>query len=204
MAAESYRTRAAKLTAAAAALKEESAAAAPFCLVFMTDAARAPKPELVARALPAGSAIILRDYDLPTRRALARRLCAIAQPRGVLILVGEDTALARDVGADGVHLPSWAREPDDRGGLIVTRACHNEDDLRKAADMGADIALLSPVYPTGSHAGAPTLGADEFRRMAAVSPLPVLALGGVDETNAAALAGANVVGLAAISAFLPR
>ncbi len=169
----------------------------------MTDAARAPEPELVARAMPAGSAIILRDYDLPARRALARRLCAIARSKGVLFLVGEDAALARAIGADGVHLPSWAAAPDNRSGLIVTRACHTERDLLESADRGADIALLSPVYSTGSHVGAPSLGADEFRRLAATAPIPVLALGGVDERNATALAGPNVAGFAAIGAFLP-
>ncbi len=207
MTGDGFRTRAAKLAAAAAALKRESAAAAPFSLAFMTDAARAPQPELIARALPPNAAVIFRDYAAPDRAHLARRLISIAKQRGVLFLVGADARLARAISADGVHLPSWAQPSDgphdDYAGLIVSCACHDADDLARAAAIHADVAFLSPVFPTQSHMGADALGAEKFNALAADAKLPVLALGGVDERNVSKLAGRNVAGLAAIGAFLP-
>ncbi len=169
----------------------------------MTDAARAPRPELIVRALPLGAAVILRDYEAPGRAALAARLAAIARRRGVRFLVGADIALARAVDADGVHLPSWASWPDDTGGLMVSCACHNAEDLDRAARRGANVAFLSPVFPTESHRGAEALGPQKFKALAARAKLPVLALGGVDKRNARAIAAPNVAGLAAIGAFLP-
>ena len=173
----------------------------------MTDAARAPRPELIARALPRGAAIILRDYTANNRMALARRLCAIAKARGVFFLVGADGSLAKAVGADGVHLPSWITPTKARelsaGAGIVTCACHNGDDLARAAALGADLAFLSPVFETASHPDAGSLGVEEFKERAAAAAIPVLALGGVDERNARALAGPNVAGFAGIGAFLP-
>lgn len=205
---DGLRTRAAKLAAAADALKRESARAAPFSLAFMTDAARAPNPELIARTLPRGAAIILRDYAEPKRAALAHRLRAIAKARGVFFLVGADVALARFVGADGVHLPSWAKLSDatapNAGELIVSCACHDGEDLARAAAMGADLAFLSPVFATASHPDAKALGAEAFSTCAAGATLPVLALGGIDERNADRLAGPNVAGFGAINAFLAR
>ncbi len=195
--------RAAKLAGAAHALKRQSGLTPPFSLAFMSDRHRAPHPELIARVLPAGSAIILRDYRLPKRRALARRLKAICAARGVKLLVGADLALAIDIQADGVHYPRW-RAPDAPApnGMIVTTSAHNAQELLRADLWGADLAFLSPAFPSASHANAQGLGPATFRTLAARSPLPVLALGGVTEVNAAALAGPNVAGLAAIGAFL--
>lgn len=202
---QSFRTRSAILAAAARALKAASGRSAPFSLVFMTDAERVPDPELVARAMPRGAAVILRDYRDPGRAALARRLKSICERRGVLLLIGADPCLAAGVGADGLHWPRWRRpNAGEAASLISTASCHYADDLEMAASLGVSAALLSPVFATSSHKGATGLGADRFTALAARARLPVLALGGVDETNARFLAGPNVAGLAAIGAFLPK
>ncbi len=195
------RTRAAKLAAAAQSLKQASGRdGAAFCLAFMTDRVRTPHPEIIARAMPAGSAVILRDYDNADRTGLARRLRSITEKNGVLLLIGADLALAQKIGADGVHYPSWAAVRANTV-MITSAACHDANELARAHQAGADIALLSPVFCTDSHPGAATLGATQFKALAGASPLPVVALGGADETNAFSLRGKNVVGLAAISAF---
>lgn len=157
------------------------------------------------RALPAGSAVIFRDYDAPRREAVARRYLSICRARGVFFLVAGDAALAARIGADGVHWPSFrtapAPFPPRQAPFIVTAACHTAAELAGAAARGADLALLSPVFRTQSHPGAAELGADRFRALAAASPIPVLALGGVDCGNARLLIERNVAGIAAIGAF---
>jgi len=161
--------------------------------------------------LPAGAAVVFRDYDDPRRAAAARRYAAICAARGVLFIVAGDARLALACGADGVHLPSAmlarpmpvsaarAHAPGRR--LIVTASCHDERELRLARAHGADIAFLSPAFATASHPGTDHLGPARFRRIAAASRLPVLALGGVDEANALSLAGSMVAGFGAIGAF---
>ena len=200
---EGLRLRAAKLAAAAAALKRQSGADAPFCLAFLTDALRAPHPLLVARVLPKGAAVILRDYGMRGRAGLAAQLKSVCAARGVKLIIGADPALAARVGADGVHLPRWyspgSALPEN---LIVTASAHNEGELARAKDLGAGLALLSPVFATASHPEGGGLGAARFKALAAAAPVPVLALGGADEANAAMIAGPNVAGLAAIGAFL--
>lgn len=178
------------------------AARAPFALAFLSDAARGPDPMLIARALPKGAALVLRDYDDPRRAARARGLASVCAARGALLLVGGDAALAAEVGAAGVHLRSdqLARAPA-RAGLLLSASCHDAEELERAATVGADVAFLGPVFPTLSHPDADGLGAARFRALAADAALPVLALGGVDETNAPRLAGPNVAGFGAIGAF---
>lgn len=198
--------RAAKLAAAARALKRASGIAdAPFTLAFLTDRRRLQRPEPILRALPAGAAVIYRDYDDPRRARVARRYAEICRRRRVLFIVAGDAGLARAIGADGLHLPArlLGRRPE-AGGLILSASCHNEAELARAASIGAAIALVSPVFATQSHPDTEHLGAMRFKALAAASPLPVLALGGVDERNARLVAGRNVAGLGAIGAFSSR
>ena len=191
--------RAAKLAMAAQYLKKHSGASPPFTLAFMTDCTRAPNPELIARALPPNSAIVLRDYAHPDRHALARRLRIISAQRKCLLLVGADTELAKDVGADGVHSPNWHNSPPGFG--ISSVACHNPEELKRPAAMRADVIFLSPAFETKSHPGTTPLGLANFKRLAGEAPAPVLALGGVAHENSRRLRGPNIAGLAAISAF---
>ena len=195
------------LAEAAAGLKRAAGSALP-ALILMTDEARLADPVPAACALPAGSAIILRHYDAPERAALARSLAAIAHRRGLVLLVGEDAALARRVGAAGVHLPErairragavrWQRD------WLVTAAVHSHAALCSAASAGADAALLSPVFATASHPNMRALGLHRFASLAQASPLPVYALGGIDSTRAQRLHGSGAVGIAGIGGLIPR
>lgn len=205
---QGLRLRAAKLAAAAQALKRRSgagaqSAAAPVSLAFLTDRRRAPHPLLIARVLPAGAAVVLRDYDMAGRAGLAAQLKSVCVARRLRLVIGADAALAQKVGADGIHYPRW-RAPSRPApeGMFVTAACHDTTELERAAAFGAHLAFVSPVFPTDSHREAVTLGPDKFKELAASAKLPVLALGGVDETNALLLSGPNVAGVAAIGAFL--
>ena len=195
------------LAEAATRLKQAAGSALP-ALVLMTDDARLADPLPVARALPAGSAVILRHYRVPERAMLARRLAAVARRRGLVLLVGEDPALARSVGAHGVHLPERAI---GRAGAVrwqqdwlITAAAHSHAALRLAAAAGADAALLSPVFATASHPDARALGPHRFAALARHSPIPVYALGGIDRTRAQLLQGTGAVGIAGIGGLIPQ
>lgn len=197
---------AATLAEAAAGLKRAAGSPLP-ALVLMTDSARLADPLPAARALPAGSAVILRHYGTPDREALARRLAALARRRGLRLLVGADPALARRVGAAGVHLPARAaaraRSVRWRAEWLVTVAAHAPAALGKAAAAGADAALLSPVFATASHPGARPLGPHRFAALARASALPVYALGGIAPARTRFLQGSGAVGIAAIGGLVP-
>jgi 8-oxo-dGTP diphosphatase len=123
----------------------------------------------------------VRDKELAEaeRLNLARKVVQCARPYGAKVLVNGSPELARQAGADGLHLGSGAlaslgSRPDFEW---VGASCHNPEELARAAEL-ADFALLSPVLPTASHPGEPTLGWPRFAQWAAASPIPVFALGG--------------------------
>lgn len=161
--------------------------------------------------LPPGTGVWLRHYDAPEREALARRLAEIARrKRLVLVVAGADWRLAARVGAAGVHLPEGVARSGHLAGLrlwlgrkrVLSVAAHSRSALARAARLGGDCALLSPVFATASHPGAATIGALRFARWAQCAGLPVIALGGVDEFSARRLRFA--AGLAAIGGFQRR
>ncbi|NWG39662.1 MAG: Nudix family hydrolase [Hydrogenophilaceae bacterium] len=135
-------------------------------------------------ALEKGLRLIqIRDKDMPEaeRLELARLTIQRAKPYQARVLVNGSLELARAAGADGVHLDSSAlmnlqARPDIEW---LGASCHNAEELAHAAEL-ADFAMLSPVLPTQSHPGEPALGWGVFARLAAQSPIPVYALGGVN------------------------
>ncbi|MFC4346687.1 thiamine phosphate synthase [Kordiimonas lipolytica] len=172
--------------------------------VFITHAGRVPDPLAVASGLPEGAIVIVRDYDHADRAALARSLREVTKERRQILLIAGDARLARAVNADGLHLPEHqlVRPPVLTGFSFVSAACHSRAAMKRAAAIGADLALVSPVFETRSHAGAPCLGLHRFARLIKDAPLPVAALGGVNTGTAKKLRPLDLAAFAAIDGFL--
>ncbi|MGC2638689.1 MAG: thiamine phosphate synthase, partial [Acidobacteriaceae bacterium] len=91
----------------------------------------------------------------------------------------------------------------DRAGreAIVSAACHSEAEIRHAAL--ASLLLFSPVFEKVTEPARRGQGLVALRAAVdAAKPVPVLALGGVTEKNAAACVQAGAAGVAAIRLFL--
>ncbi len=173
---------------------------------MVTDPARMPDPVACARRLPRGSAIIYRAFGAADAAALGRKLRAVARARGLVLLVGADPALARAIGADGVHLPERLAHRARRIRManpawLVTAAAHSRAALRRAAGAGAQAVLLSPVFDSASPSAGPALGALRFAALVRTCRTPVYALGGVSGRTAARLMSSGAVGVAAVDAL---
>jgi 8-oxo-dGTP diphosphatase len=153
-------------------------------------------------ALQRGLRLIqVRDKEMneADRLQLAREIIKRARPVGARVLVNGSVELAQAADADGVHLDAanlaQLTQRPDVGWMGAS--CHSEGELARAAEIGADFALLSPVLPTLSHPGAATLGWETFSRWAAASPIPVYGLGGLTtaDINLAIHHGAHGVAL---------
>lgn len=176
--------------------------------IALTDAARGRDPFDQLKSLNTGDALILRHYELSPRErlTLAQSLRTRTKAMKVRLLIACDASLAHQVAADGLHLPSWMAARGDvwthrrKSQWIITAAAHSEPELRAAWAVGADAALLSPVFPTASHQGTPGLGPVRFARLAATAEIPVYALGGVTRPSLQRLSGTpNLIGSAGVS-----
>jgi thiamine-phosphate pyrophosphorylase len=193
--------------------------------VLITSMTDVPEVALIARiraaaALPleirARIAVQLRDPDLTTRARfdLGARLLRETRAAGLSLLVNDRLDLALALAADGVHLGHRSVTVADARALLgpdalISVACHSVPEVLAAAAQGASAALLSPIF--ASPGKGPPLGLSalqEARRALDHSPqsdsqaVHLLALGGVDATNAAACLTAGADGVAAIRADL--
>jgi len=136
------------------------------------------------------------------RRAFAREVVAHAHAAGARVLINGDAALAREAGADGVHLPAARLTAlDARPELpLVAASCHDRAELERAAALGVDFAVLGPVRPTLTHPDQPALGWPAFGHLVAGLPMPVFALGGLAASDLEAARSAGAHGVAAIRA----
>jgi 8-oxo-dGTP diphosphatase len=138
----------------------------------------------VQRALDRGVRLIqVREHRMESAvlEAFAREVMKLAQASGAVVLVNGDEALARRIGADGLHLTARAlNETTCRPEFNWCAAsCHDASELAKAAELGLDFAVLGPVLPTPSHAHVATLGWQRFAQLVSAYSLPVYALGGL-------------------------
>jgi thiamine-phosphate pyrophosphorylase len=154
-------------------------------LWLMSDARNDATLEQALATLPRGSGLIYRHYHLagPERLARFRALRRVAKARGHAVILSDSALTAREWGADGIYGPPRALWPRRRG-LLHLATAHDMAELGLAARLGADAALLSPVFATRSHPGGKTLGAVRFRLLARQSRLPVIALGGMNRQRA--------------------
>ena len=159
-----------------------------------------------ARAAVEGGATVVqwRLKDVPTIEVVhsgraTRSLCA---RHGVTFIVNDDVEAALMLGADGVHL-GRADEGADRArdsGLLLGLSAASLDEAR-AADGKADYIGAGPIWATPSKPDAdPPIGLDGLRAICESVSSPVIAIGGIDASNAADCIGAGAAGVAVIRA----
>jgi len=123
---------------------------------------------------------VYRHYHLPPEDRLARfnTLAGIARREGHLVILSDSTLTAREWGADGVYGAPLSIYPT-RSDLLAVATVHDMAEIAQANRIGADAAMLSPVFPTHSHPGGKLLGPTRFRALARHAQMPVIALGGM-------------------------
>lgn len=182
--------------------------AAALRLVAITDSLRDGIDGLVARAMAAvagGTTMLqlrLKDESPRTLVEVARRLRAAVPEVPVVVNGRADVALA--TGCAGVHLGL-----DDLSPAVLRRVVPEHfmigasagDVEHLALVTGADYVAVGPVFaPPSIVPTSSALGLDGLRALAAASPVPVMAVGGIDAANAAAVLAAGACGIGVISA----
>jgi thiamine-phosphate pyrophosphorylase len=175
--------------------------------MLVTDRVRAhlPLPDLACRAAAGGvDAIQIREKDLDSAELLAL-VESVKDGIGdrAAILVNGDPEVAEQAGV-GLHLPESGIAPAMARAVLgpeplIGRSIHRPPD---AADIeGADYLIAGHVFSTASHPGSPPLGVDGLAAIIAASAAPVLAIGGINESNIDVVMRAGAHGVAVISAI---
>ena len=147
-----------------------------------------------------------KELSLEQYRNLAAEVIKLAKKYDAKVLLNtSDPRIVMPLNADGIHVTSHllmqlTERPVPKN-KYFSAACHNEDELKRAASMGADLVTLSPVLPTRTHPDAPPLGWDAFKQLCSLVDLPIFALGGLSRTDLETVTRNGGYGIAGIDAF---
>lgn len=159
-----------------------------------------------------------KDYSGKEWKALVRESKERVSKAGAAtrILVNDRLDVALSCGAGGVHLSengipvaeacrlrddyfaSRAQTPD----FLIGLSCHSLGAALGAVRAGADYIYFSPIFFTPSKANyGPPQGVERLAKVCAAVRIPVLAIGGITQQNAADCLRAGAAGIAAIRLF---
>lgn len=162
-------------------------------------------PARLERALDAGEGLVtafqfrVKDVDQHEAARLAEPLQAICAARDVAFIVNDSIALAKRLGADGVHLgqqdgdPKEAREELGKDAQIGV-TCHASRHLAlEAGEAGADYVAFGAFFPSETKHTEHRADTDLLEWWHEMVEIPSVAIGGITPENCAALieAGAD-------------
>ena len=158
--------------------------------------------ETAERAVAGGATVVqLRIKDAPTAEVVAA-----GRPIGGLpatFVVNDDVDAALELGADGVHL-GRSDEGGERAlaaGLLLGLSASSVEEAVDAEARGAAYIGAGPVWATPSKQDAdPPIGLDGLAAICRAVSVPVVAIGGIDASNAADCIRAGAAGVAVIRA----
>lgn len=166
--------------------------------------------EVVDAAIAGGvTAVQLREKELPGRQftELALAFRRLTRERGALFLVNDRVDIALAVDADGAHVgqddipAAMARRllgPD----RVLGVSARTPEQARAAEADGADYIGAGAVFATSTKIDAESIGLGGLVAIARAVHIPVVAIGGINNANAAAVLETGVDGLAVVSAIV--
>jgi len=161
----------------------------------------------VAAAIEGGAAVVQyrnKRSSTHARRSQAHALAEACKERDALFIVNDDPKLARDIGADGVHVGA------DDGDIAQARAivgdarlvgvsCYDDfERARHAVSIGADYVAFGSFFASSVKPGACRAKVELLQRGRALR-VPVVAIGGITSANAKMLIDAGASAVAVIS-----
>jgi thiamine-phosphate pyrophosphorylase len=184
--------------------------APPLLLVTDRRQARHPLGEVVAAALTAGCRwVSVREKDLPPDEQvlLARSLLPRAHANGAKLMLHGEARLAKDAGADGVHLPSGSDLAAARGLIggdkILGVSIHTVTEAEAIDPACVNYVLAGPAFETASKPGyGPEIGRKGLAEITRAARVPVLAIGGINAARVGELIAAGAAGVAVMGGVM--
>ncbi len=165
--------------------------------------------ELVTRAVAGGVTMVqLREKDCSTREfyELALLLKKIL-PAEIALVITDRLDIALAAKADGVHLgqedlPVEAARELLGPEAIIGLSINNLDQLKEAAKLPVDYLAISPIFPTPTKTDtAPPWGLEGLAEARKLTERPLVAIGGLNESNVSQVVAAGADGIAVVSAI---
>ena len=187
--------------------------AVDWTLYLVTDRALAkgrPLSWVVEEAVRGGvTAVQLREKDCPTREfvEIAGEMKRMLDGHGVPLIINDRVDVALAVGADGVHIgqadmPYRAVRRLVGKKMLIGLSVETPAQADEAESLDASYLGVSPIFITPTKAELRTAwGLEGLKKLRARSRHKLIAIGGINESNAAGVIRAGADGIAVVSAI---
>jgi len=176
-------------------------------LYAITDSSLIPVEHLamaVEKVISGGAVMIQhrdKGEDPGERRQQALALVRICRRHQVPFIINDDALLARDVGADGVHLgkddlaPGAARQMLGQNAIIGVSCYNRPERALMAQNEGADYVAFGRFFASSSKPAAVQARPAMVAQVRGQIHVPIVAIGGITPENGLALiqAGADML-----------
>ncbi len=167
--------------------------------------------EWVRRAIEGGARVLqyrAKTLSDSVRLLQAKALACQCREQGTVFIVNDCMDLARESGADGVHLGQsdldvTVARPSRP--FLVGVSCHDDLDLaRQAYEWGADYVAFGSFFPSSTKPAAKRAPLSVLQLARNLIPLPLVAIGGITPERTPDLINAGAHAVAVISALFDR
>ena len=149
--------------------------------------------------------IILREKDLNEKdyALLAQKTLKICEEHKVKCILHTFYKSAAKLGAASVHLPlpvlRGMTDADKESFKIIGASCHSTDDAVEAQRLGCSYITAGHIFETDCKKGLMGRGTDFLHAVCKSVNIPVYAIGGICEKNAASVIDAGAAGICVMS-----
>ena len=166
--------------------------------------------EAVEQAILGGCSLIqLREKQSSSREffEMAKRIKAITDRYRVPLIINDRIDIALAVDAAGVHLGQEdipAKEARRIMGeeKVIGVSARTVELARKAVEDGADYLGVGAMFATNTKGNAKVIGKEKLKEIRAAVSIPIVAIGGINHSNAAQLVDTGINGLAVVSSVI--
>jgi thiamine-phosphate pyrophosphorylase len=169
-----------------------------------------PLRDIVLQAVQGGVAYVqLREKDISTRLFVeeARAIKKILEPYRIPLIINDRLDVALACGADGVHIGQDDMPYETARKLmgkdaVIGLSVETWEDVEASEKLNVSYIGVSPVFatPTKTDTKEPW-GLDGLKKIKAFSRHPLIAIGGINESNARDVVEAGADCLAVVSAI---
>ena len=165
----------------------------------------------VAHAMISGGVDILqlraKRESVTEIASIARELLPITSAAHVLFVINDYAHIARDVGADGVHVGQDDISVAEVRKLLgpygfVGKSTHSLEQATTAQIEGADYIGFGPLYATPTKPDYAPIGLNEIGAAHAAVKLPIFCIGGIKLSNLAQVIAAGACRVVIVSGLL--
>ncbi|MCG6878909.1 MAG: thiamine phosphate synthase [Deltaproteobacteria bacterium] len=169
--------------------------------------------ELTKQAISGGADTIqFRQKSGATKELIeiATEMKRVCSEMGATFIVNDRIDVAIAARADGIHLgqddfPIGLARKLLGNDAIIGGSAGTPEEIETCVQEGVDYVGFGPIYATGSKDDAgPATGIDFLKQIVQTTPVPMIAIGGIDQTNAAQVMAAGAHGIAVISCVCCR